>query len=102
VGKTTIIRSVADRLGAKAGGFYTEEIREDGRRTGFQLVALDGPHGILAGLNIPSPYRVGRYGLCLSELERVGVDSLWRAIRHTEVSVVVIDESVNMYTKSIF
>jgi len=92
VGKTTIIRSVADRLGPKAGGFYTEEIREAGQRTGFRLVALDGPRGILAGLNISSPYRVGRYGLCLSDLERVGVDSLWRAIRHTEVSVVVIDE----------
>ncbi len=92
VGKTTIIRSIAEYLGPRAGGFYTEEIREAGRRTGFRLVALDGPRGILAGLNIPSPYRVGRYGLCLSDLERVGVDSLWRAIRHPEVSVVVIDE----------
>jgi nucleoside-triphosphatase len=92
VGKTTIIRSIVARLGAKAGGFYTEEIRESGKRTGFRLVALDGRTGILAGLNISSPYRVGRYGLCLSDLKRVGVDSLWRAIRQPEVSVVVIDE----------
>ncbi len=92
VGKTTIIRSVAIRLGAKAGGFYTEEIREAGRRTGFRLVTLDGQTGILAGLNVSSSHRVGRYGLCLSDLERVGVDSLWRAIRQPEVSVVVIDE----------
>ncbi len=92
MGKTTIIRSVAEHLGPRAGGFYTEEIREAGRRTGFRLVALDGRRGILAGLNISSPYRVGRYGLCLSDLEKVGVDSLWRAIRQPEVSVVVIDE----------
>ena len=92
VGKTTIVRSVVDRLGARAGGFYTEEIREAGRRIGFRLVALDGPTGVLAGLNIPSPCRVGRYRVFLPDLERVGVGSLWRAIQHPDVSVVVIDE----------
>lgn len=92
VGKTTVIRSVVAQLGARAGGFITEEVREAGRRTGFRLVALDGPTAILAGLNISGPYRVGRYGVHLSNLEQVGVESLWRAIRHADVSVVVIDE----------
>jgi nucleoside-triphosphatase len=92
VGKTTAIRSVVAQLGAGAGGFYTGEIREAGRRTGFRLVTLDGPTGILAGLNISSPYCVGRYGVHLSNLEELGVGSLWRAIRSSEVSVVVIDE----------
>ena len=92
VGKTTVIRSAVAQLGARAGGFYTEEIREAGRRTGFRLVALDGPAGILASLNVSGPCRVGRYGVHLSDLERVGVSALWRAIRHPEVPVVVIDE----------
>ncbi len=92
VGKTTVIRSVVARLGAAAGGFHTEEIREAGKRTGFRLVALDGPTGILASLNNPGPYRVGRYGVHLDNLEQVGVPALWRAIRRSEVSVVVIDE----------
>ena len=92
IGKTTAIQSVVAELGAKAGGFYTEEIREAGRRTGFRLITLDGSTAILAGLNISSPYRVGRYGVHLSNLEQVGVGALRRAIRQPEVSVVVIDE----------
>jgi nucleoside-triphosphatase len=91
-GKTTTIRSVVAQLGAQAGGFYTKEVREAGRRTGFRLVALDGQTGILAGLNISGPYRVGRYRVHLSNLEQVGVESLWRAIRDPKVLVVVIDE----------
>ena len=92
IGKTTAIRTVVSHLGVRAGGFYTEEIREAGRRTGFQLVTLDGPAGILAGLNVSSPCRVGRYGVHLSNLDQVGVGALWRAIRQPEVSVIVIDE----------
>jgi nucleoside-triphosphatase len=41
VGKTTVIKKVAEALGDRAGGFYTEEIRgAEGRRRGFQLVTL--------------------------------------------------------------
>ena len=92
VGKTTIIRTVAGRLGASAGGFYTEEIREGRRRTGFRLVSLDGRTGILASVNISSPCRVGRYGVHLRDLEQVGVKALLRAIQQPDVPVVVIDE----------
>ena len=92
VGKTTALLAVVAHLGARAGGFYTAEIRKAGRRTGFRLVTLDGPTGLLADLNISSPYRVGRYGVHLSNLEDLGVAALWRAIRNPEVSVVVIDE----------
>jgi nucleoside-triphosphatase len=92
VGKTTIIRTVAARLGARAGGFFTDEIREGGRRTGFRLVSLDGGTGILASVNISSPCRVGRYGVHLRDLEQVGVKALLRAIEQPDVPVVVIDE----------
>jgi nucleoside-triphosphatase len=92
IGKTTIIRTVASQLGSSAGGFYTEEIREQGRRVGFRLVSLDGITGTLAGVNISGPYRVGRYGVDLRDLEQVGVKALQRAIQQRSVSVVVIDE----------
>lgn len=92
LGKTTVIRQVVARLGARAGGFYTEEIREGGRRTGFRLVALDGPAGILASVNSPGPYRVGKYGVHLAELDKVGVEAIERARGRPGVSVVVIDE----------
>jgi len=92
VGKTTVIREVISRLGRGAGGFYTAEVREQGQRTGFRLVALDGPQGTLAGVNIVSPYRVGRYGVHLQDLEQIGVEAIRRALRHPDVAVVVVDE----------
>jgi nucleoside-triphosphatase len=92
VGKTTIVRNVLARWEAGAGGFYTEEIREQGRRTGFRLVTLDGAEGILASVNISSPYCVGKYGVDLGDLERVGVEALYRAMRQPEVSLLVVDE----------
>jgi nucleoside-triphosphatase len=92
LGKTTAIRRVVAQLGPRAGGFYTEEIREAGRRTGFRLVALDGAEGILAGVNISGPDRVGKYGVHRADLDRVGVAALERAIEQPDVSVVVVDE----------
>lgn len=92
VGKTTIVRSVVASLGMKAGGFYTEEIREHGRRTGFRVMSLDGTTGILASVSVSGPYRVGKYCVHLDDLEQVGVSAVWEAVEHPDVSVVVIDE----------
>jgi nucleoside-triphosphatase len=92
VGKTTIIRAVVARLGTGAAGFYTEEMREGGRRTGFRLVTLDGMAGLLASVNISSPYRVGKYGVHRHDLEHVGVRALRRAVEEPAASVVVVDE----------
>lgn len=92
LGKTTAIRRVVARLGEQAGGFYTEEVRAQGRRTGFRLVALDGPEGTLASVNRSGPYRVGKYAVHREDLERVGVAALQRALAQPQVRVVVIDE----------
>jgi nucleoside-triphosphatase len=92
LGKTTAIRRVVAQLSPRAGGFYTEEIREAGRRTGFRLVAIDGPEGILASVNISGPDRVGKYGVHCADLDRVGVAALERAVQQPQVSVVVVDE----------
>ena len=93
VGKTTIIQKVLDRWEAGAGGFYTEEIQEQGRRTGFRLVTLEGATGILASVNISSPCCVGKYGVNLRDLEQVGVEALNRAVRQPGASLLVIDEA---------
>jgi nucleoside-triphosphatase len=100
LGKTTVIRRIVDQLGRRAGGFYTEEIREGGRRTGFRLLALDGPEGILASVNISGPDRVGKYGVHRADLDRVGVAALERAIEQPGVRVVVVDEIGKMEISS--
>ena len=74
----------------KAGGFYTEEIRNQGVREGFRLVTLNGEGTILAHVSIHSRYRVSKYGVDIDGLERVGVPALCKAAR--QCHLVVVDE----------
>ena len=60
-GKTTLIIEIIKDLKLNAAGFYTKEIREKGMRKGFKIITLDGKEGILAHLNVKSPYRVSKY-----------------------------------------
>lgn len=90
VGKTTVIKQVVDMLGGEAGGFYTEEIRQGGRRLGFKIITLEGEEGVLAHVDIKGAPRVSKYGVNVRDLEEVGVAALRRAIE--ERRYVVIDE----------
>jgi nucleoside-triphosphatase len=89
-GKTSLIKQVVSRIGDKAGGFYTEEIRLQGIRQGFRIVTLDGQSARLAHMNIRSPQRVSKYGVDIRELQTTGVAALEQAARTCEI--VVIDE----------
>lgn len=89
-GKTTIIREAVAGLKVKAGGFYTEEIRTGGVRQGFRIVTLDGQDAVLAHINIPTPYRVSKYGVDIGNLEKVGVSALRQAIK--DCDLIIIDE----------
>ncbi len=91
VGKTTVIRQVADSLASyHPDGFFTQEIRDDtGVRKGFELVTLDGRRQLLAHVTIPGNFRVGRYGVDLA-----GFEKLLKTIdlRHSTSRVVILDE----------
>ena len=89
-GKTSLIKRVVDGMGEKAGGFYTEEIRNFGIRQGFRLITLDGESAVLAHVNISSRFRVGKYGVDINNLERIGVPCLQKAVRQCDL--VVVDE----------
>jgi nucleoside-triphosphatase len=92
IGKTTVIRAVAEQLGERAGGFYTEEIRATGGRKGFRLVTLDGQEAVMAHVNLRGQGRprVSRYGVDVAAIERVGVAALRRAMDRGQI--VVVDE----------
>ena len=92
IGKTTVIKAAAASLGERAGGFYTEEIRESGGRKGFRLVTLDGRTAVMAHVNLRGRGRprVSRYGVDVGAIEWVGVGALRRAMR--EGQIVVVDE----------
>ncbi|NOY63859.1 MAG: NTPase [Nitrospirae bacterium] len=71
IGKTTLIRTLVSRLTRfNPRGFYTEEIRKDGKRRGFVIRRLDGTEGgILAHVDIKGSCRVGKYGVNLEGFE---------------------------------
>jgi nucleoside-triphosphatase len=77
IGKTTAIRRVANALaGERIAGFYTEEQRSRGSRTGFQIVTLDGRSRPMAGIDIRSPQRVGKYGVDVTVIDAVAETAL--------------------------
>ena len=89
-GKTNLIKQAVAGMTGKAGGFYTEEIRSQGIRKGFRLVTLDGEEAILAHIKIQSKYQVGKYGVDIDALERVGVAALQKAMQQCQL--IVVDE----------
>lgn len=51
VGKTTLIQKASEVLkssGVPVDGFYTQEVRQGGRRIGFDVVTLSGLRGPLS------------------------------------------------------
>jgi nucleoside-triphosphatase len=81
--------SLLGDAGVDASGFFTEEIRESGRRVGFRIETIEGERGTLAHVEFSGPPRVGRYGVDLEEFDRIALPSLAEAPRS---GVTVIDE----------
>ena len=80
IGKTTALRKVAADLPRKRlGGFYTEEVRRAGDRTGFRLVTFSGERTLLADVRRPGRPRVGKYGVDVAALDRLVDDALARS-----------------------
>jgi nucleoside-triphosphatase len=75
-GKSTLIQRIVRRLELPCTGFFTREIREEGRRVGFSIETLNGQRGVLAHRRIGGPHRVGAYGVDLGALERAAVPSM--------------------------
>jgi nucleoside-triphosphatase len=90
VGKTTVIRAVAEQLkGIACAGFYTEEVRREGKRTGFRIITLDGQEATLASLGTRKP-TVGQYSIHVDEFEKLAVRSLDPV--KTPADLYIIDE----------
>lgn len=90
IGKTTIIKAVIAQLGDRAGGFYTEEILGPGGRKGFRLITLAGQSAVIAHVDFKSRSQVGRYGVKVDEIDRLGAGAIRAAIDHSPI--VIIDE----------
>lgn len=91
VGKTTLLRRLAERLTEyRPAGFYKEEIRDaQGVREGFRLVTLCGRQLVLSHVRHPRSHRVSRYGVDVAGFERL-LEKL--DLRHSPSSLIIIDE----------
>ena len=92
-GKSTAIQKIIQMLGKRnCGGFYTEEIRENGERVGFRIKTLSGKEGLLSHVNIESEYRISRYGVDLDTFERICLEELKNALAGDSIKYIIIDE----------
>ena len=97
-GKSTLISEIVNELrsrGYSVGGFYTPEIRHQGRRIGFQMVDIaTGTAMILAHVNQPTGPSVSRYRVNIDHIDRMTSLSLERALHESDL--IVIDEIAPM------
>jgi nucleoside-triphosphatase len=93
-GKTTVLRKMCKLLesrGRKVGGLVSGEIRESGVRVGFSLEdLLTQDKGVLAHISQREGPRVGKYGVNLLDLQRIGAAAIERAL--AEADIIAIDE----------
>jgi len=89
-GKTTLVKKILENLSCNIGGFYTHEMLENGRRTGFYITDFDGNQMVMASGKSASQYRVNKYGVNIDAFEKVGIPAMERALQSADL--VVIDE----------
>ncbi|WCJ32823.1 Nucleoside-triphosphatase THEP1 [Euphorbia peplus] len=86
VGKTTLIIHVFETLqisnpNLKIQGFFTREIKEWGKRVGFEVVTLDGRKAPIASSKISTPQflkcpTVGKYKVDIASFESLALPEL--------------------------
>jgi nucleoside-triphosphatase len=89
-GKTTLFKKLAGELRRlQPVGFYTEEIRRGGVRTGFALRSFGGREGVLASVDFPGRHRVEKYGVDVT-----GFEAFLEGVRldRPDAGLIMIDE----------
>ena len=102
VGKTTLLKKISDILkkrNVKFGGFITLEIREHGKRKGFEIIDITtGKREVFASIDF-NHSRVGKYGVSVKRFEEVAVPAVERGIKS---GLLLIDEIGRMEMKSLW
>ncbi|MDQ7082339.1 MAG: nucleoside-triphosphatase [Aquificota bacterium] len=83
VGKTTLVKRVVERLGSRAVGFWTEEVRDlrTRKRVGFKIVTTEGKETLFASKKFTSKHLVGSYGVNVKRFEELAIPVLEKALR---------------------
>ena len=90
IGKTTVAKKVVTSLADhNIGGFYTEEIRVNNVRQGFELITIQGERFVMAHVDSDSAYRVGKYGV---DVEIIDTAIAMTLSEDPDTEVFIIDE----------
>lgn len=94
-GKSTLVSTIINqtrKIGLHVGGISTPEFRvPHGGRGGFLIRDIaSGETQTMASVEISSPVRVGRYGVNLEAIRKIGITALRQAIE--TANLIVIDE----------
>lgn len=94
VGKTTLVQKIIRKLpkGVEVAGFFTEEIKEGGRRQGFKVITTEGTEGVFAHYSFTGKERVGKYGVDIATFEKIAVSAMEEALSRERTKVLVVDE----------
>ena len=90
VGKTTLVRRVVEGLRRPLRGFFTQEVREQGRRVGFRVRTFSGREAWLAHIHRRHGPRIGRYRVDVAGFEALVLPEL--ALAATPETLFVVDE----------
>ena len=96
IGKTSVIKKLLPKLEEKIEnivGFYTEEKREFNKRTGFDIVEINGERIPLARIDSPKRTKIGRYGVFVENIDIVSERFLKRVryCKHKS-TIFIVDE----------
>lgn len=98
VGKTTVVRRLAELLGDwKLAGFFTLEMRRDGRREGFRAITFDDREWVIAHVAFSGPPRVGKYGVDVAAINDLADHTLADS---AEIDLFIVDEIGKMECQS--
>jgi len=96
VGKTqTLIKIIEflEKSGYTVEGMITEPIIEKKKRVGFYVRDWQTREKeVFAHIDIDSKDKVGKYGVNINALEKIGVPAIEKAIIDEDINIIIIDE----------
>ena len=96
VGKTQTLVKIIEYLeenGYMVEGMITEPILEKKKRVGFYVEDWQTKgKEVFAHVDIDSKEKVGRYGVDINALEKIGIPAIEKAIADEDINIIIIDE----------
>ncbi|MFH1101515.1 MAG: NTPase [Methanobacteriota archaeon] len=96
VGKTKTLLKIIEKIektGYKIEGMITEPVFEHKKRVGFYVMDwMTKEKEVFAHINFDVKDKIGKYGVNIGALEKVGIPAIEKAISDETINIIIIDE----------